>query len=251
MTHVITDAPLSQLPGSQSSVAGPPSPWTPTQTPSPATPSSAFDSERRRGAPQSRAEAILSRVRNCRVNSGGSVLETAKRLNCQIWALNKTLPWLAKCKAKYGPLKKGSKPTEQAEIKRPLVAPVIKLESLVSNTRPVVLELKSWPELRFDGRPGSSPFSTPSSSKPRVKKQTKRLEVEKEKEEVSPRVSKKEEKQTCGGHKRRTGGFCEICNINYSELEKHLVTKQHQLFVIDQNNWSDVDIICSFNISVL
>lgn len=149
---------------------------------------------------------------------------------------------------KYGgSLKKGQKSSEKVEQKRQLVAPCIKLESTDCNTRPVFLELKSWPVLRFDGRPGSSPFSTPTNSKQKVKKLAKRLDVDKE-EQPTPKTHKKEEKQACAAaSKRRTGGFCEICNVNYSELEKHLVTSQHQQFVGDQSNWSEVDQFCNFS----
>ena len=172
-----------------------------------------------------------------------SVLDLAKRLNCQIWSVNKTLQWLEKFRAKYGSSKSSSRKPEAKVEKKYLISPVIKIENEAGNTRPVYLELRSWPELRFDGRPGSSPFSVPSSSKHKNKKLSKRLDVDRE--EPVTKVPKKEEKQVCSSAKKKTSGFCEICNVNYSELEKHLVTNQHQQFVVDLQNWTEVDDFCS------
>ena len=252
VTHVISDTPESKFPTSQTQCpVGPPSPWTPTQTPSPATSTSAVDSERRKcplTAPPSRAEAILAKVRNtgkAKSTTTGSVLEAAKKFNCQLWTLSKTLQWLTKFKVKYGSSKANSSSRSGSEIKvekKHLIAPAIKLENEANNTRPVYLELKSWPVLRFDGRPGSSPFSIPSSSKQKVKKLAKRLDVDRD--EPLVKTAKKEEKQSCA-QKKKTSGFCEICNTNFSELEKHLSTNQHQQFVVDQTNWTEVDQFCA------
>ncbi len=255
VTHVISDTPESKFPVSQGGAVGPPSPWTPTQTPSPATSTSALDSDRRKcsTAPPSRAETILSRVRNSgsRLTNSNSVLETAKKLNCQIWSLAKTLQWLTKFKAKYGSVKVSSRKTETRVEKKTLLPPALKLENEAQLTRPNYLELKAWPVLRFDGRPGSSPYSIPSSSKQKVKKLAKRLDVDREENQATAKVPRKEEKQSCSAQKKKTSGFCEICNINFSELEKHLVTTQHQEFVFEQANWTEVDQFCIDNFSLL
>ena len=245
VTHVISDSPDWKFPiSTPSHTAGPPSPWTPTQTPSPATSTSVDSADRRRcvTAPNSRAEAILAKVKGSgsRLPSTSSVLDTAKRLNCQIWSQTKTLAWLAKFKAKYGSIKAGGKVEDsksESKIKRVLSSPCIKLENEVKNTRPVYSELKQWPALYFDGRPGSSPFSVPSC-KQKTKKLAKRLDVQRE--QPAKKTVKKEDKPVCPV-KRKTGGFCEICNKNFSELERHLATEQHLQFVTDQENWAEVD----------
>jgi len=243
VTHVISDSPEWKFPVSTAAcTAGPPSPWTPTQTPSPATSTSVDSADRRRcvTAPNSRAEAILAKVKGSgsRVASSSSVLDTARRLNCQIWSQAKTLAWLAKFKSKYGNIKSSSKDREgRSDTKKVLTSPCIKLENEVKNTRPVYQELKQWPVLYFDGRPGSSPFSVPSC-KQKTKKLAKRLDVQRE--QPVKKVVKKEEKPACPV-KKRSGGFCEICNKNFSELERHLTTEQHIQFVTDQENWAEVD----------
>jgi len=243
VTHVISDSPEWKFPVSTAAcTAGPPSPWTPTQTPSPATSTSVDSADRRRcvTAPNSRAEAILAKVKGSgsKVASTSSVLDTARRLNCQIWSQAKTLAWLAKFKSKYGNIKSSTKDREgRSDTKKVLTSPCIKLENEVKNTRPVYQELKQWPVLYFDGRPGSSPFSVPSC-KQKTKKLAKRLDVQRE--QPVKKVVKKEDKTVCPV-KKRSGGFCEICNKNFSELERHLATEQHIQFVTDQENWAEVD----------
>jgi len=246
VTHVISDSPEWKFP-SAACTAGPPSPWTPTQTPSPATSTSVDSADRRRcvTAPNSRAEAILAKVKGSgsRLPSSSSVLDTARRLNCQIWSQAKTLAWLAKFKSKYGSIKPSSLTKDKegksdSKAQRVLASPCIKLENEVKNTRPVYQELKQWPVLYFDGRPGSSPFSVPSC-KQKTKKLAKRLDVQRE--QPVKKVVKKEDKPVCPVKKRTTGGFCEICNKNFSELERHLATEQHTQFVTEQENWAEVD----------
>lgn len=242
---MISDSPEWKFPISTPSCpAGPPSPWTPTGTPSPATSTSVDSADRRRcvTAPNSRAEAILAKVKGSgtRLPSTSSVLDTARRLKCQIWSQAKTIAWLIKFKTKYGAIKPSGKLEDaksDSKAQRVLASPCIKLENEKKSTRPVYSELKQWPVLYFDGRPGSSPFSVPSC-KQKTKKLAKRLDVQRE--QPAKKTVKKEEKPACPV-KRKTGGFCEICNKNFSELERHLVTEQHTQFVTDQENWAEVD----------
>ena len=246
VTHVISDNPDITSTNSQGLPIGPPSPWTPSQTPSPATSTSAIDSTDRRKCPtgpNSRAEAIRARARtSARSDSSTSVLEKARRLgisDSNIWSLSKTLQWLLKYKAKYGFSKgSGSKEKSKSE-KKQLVAPAIKLEEEASLNRPVYAELKSWPVLRFDGKPGSSPFSVPSSnSKQKVRKFARRVGISQAENNLKKKVEKKEVKKV---RKSKSSGFCEICNTNFSQFEKHLESQQHKDFVEDPDNWSTID----------
>ena len=41
--------------------------------------------------------------------------------------------------------------------------------------------------------------------------------------------------------KRSNGGFCEVCNKYFSELERHISTEQHTQFVTEQENWADAE----------
>ena len=243
VTHVISDNPDIPSILSPALPIGPPSPWTPSQTPSPATSTSAIDSTDRRKchtAPNSRAEAILAKARTP-VGDSGSVLEKARRLGIKnIWSLSKTIQWLLKYKTKYGFNKSGSnRDREKSKSeKKQLVHPAIKLEEESNNSRPIFAELKSWPVLRFDGKPGSSPFSLPSNSKQKTKKFARRIGIEPE--ENKKKVEKKDVKKSRKSNKK-TDGFCEICNSHFPEFEKHLESQQHREFVDNSKNWTLID----------
>jgi len=163
------------------------------------------------------------------------VLEKAKSLDCSIWSLAKTVVWFEKFKQRYGAiasLQKSEEPRRSG--KRQLVTPCLKLENECNNTRPLYSELKAWPELYFNGRPGSSPFSVPSDKQKSAKQLAKRLDVEREQPK---KILKKEETPA----KKKSGGFCEICNLSFGELEKHLSSEQHQQFVTNPDNWKELD----------
>ena len=169
VTHVISDNPDILSTNSQGLPVGPPSPWTPSQTPSPATSTSNIDSTDRRNrptAPNSRAEAIRAKARTARSDSTVTVVDKARRFGIKegnIWSLSKTTQWLLKYKATYGlPKVSGNKEKSRSE-KKQLITPAVKLEGENNSGRPVYKELSSWPVLRFDGKPGSSPFSLPET----------------------------------------------------------------------------------------
>ena len=226
-THVITDLPEEQIPtaSSQSSSnlgPAPLSPWTPSPVTS--TPIS-----NRRLGPSSRAEAILSKVKQT-AKVVNTVLEKAVQLQIQIWSYSKILAWLQKYHLKVGRnQQRHSDSKGKVSGLKPLVAPCIKLESSDASSKPYYFELKSWPSLHFEGRPGSSPFSS-SAARAKTKKLAKRLDI-------NPEPKKKEEAPP---KPKRTRGFCEICNENFEGLELHLSTDRHVNFVNAPSNWTEV-----------
>lgn len=251
ITHVISDSPEWKFPiaslAGAGGATGPPSPWTPTPTPSPATSTSVegVDRNKRSGAqPKSRIEAILEAASQPARSAGSSnVLENARKWNCQIWSLAKTLAWLDKFKAKYGPLRPKTKPAAHSRstssidvvtVQRILAPPCIKLENVARRNKPVFAELKTWPTIHFDGKAGSSPFIAPSSREKR-KKLAKRLDIH---------CDKKQNKKPSPPKvvlKKKQSGFCEICNKSYTDLEEHLISEAHSQFVNNSVNWKDVD----------
>ena len=130
----------------------------------------------------------------------------------------------------------------RVKTKKVLHQPAIKLECEANLTKPSALELNAWPLLRLDGRPGSSPYSIPHSfrtayNQPHVDR----------KENHSTIIARKEEKQN-PAPKRKKKGFCEICNYDYSDLEKHLATTEHKQLLSEQD-WAEVDQFCIDNFS--
>jgi hypothetical protein len=171
------------------------------------------------------------------------VIDLARRFSCHIWALHKTLEWLAKFKAKYGQLKTAyparlpvGRLANSSPAVRELRSPYIKLESSVKPHRPLYAELKDYPELYLEGKSGSSPFCGPQS-KNRRKKLVKRLDLDRRPERgETPVVAAP--KKLC--HKKKQG-FCEICALSFSDLEGHLVSETHTSFVRTASNWAKVD----------
>ena len=191
--------------------------------------------------------APLQARQPAKVSVSTSLLEKAVQLGIQIWSLAKTLAWLAKFRAKYGPhghlRSSDSRAKSSQRTTRPLTAPCIKLESAAATTRPIFAELKSWPSLHFDGRPGSSPFSVPSSRQ-RNKKLAKRLDLQ-----LEPSAVRRKEETVA--KVKKTGGFCEICNTSFSSLEAHLVTELHAGFVTCKDNWEEVETSRTSRLSTL
>jgi hypothetical protein len=230
VTHVISEGPEWKfLLVSNGTSCGPPSPWTPGGTPSP---SASWDGDRNKKI-KSRAESILNATKAPERSGGCSdVLEIAKKFKCHIWSLNKTLTWLTKFKSKYGNLHSGQKQNQQKHKERELRDPFLKLDSCLRYAKPTFSEFKSWPRISLEGWAGSSPFSE-QRKKQKKKSFPGRFELNHKKEEPSPR------RKECA--KKKDGGFCEICNKSYSDLDGHLKGELHNKFVKDVNNWTEVD----------
>ena len=85
--------------------------------------------------------------------SARTLLQDAIKSGISVWSLETTIDLIKQLR----------KPKT-----RVLQRPAIKLEDEANPTRPDFKELKAWPDLTYDGRPGSSPFSTSSSSKHKI-----------------------------------------------------------------------------------
>ena len=169
------------------------------------------------------------------------MLEVAKRFKCQIWSLAKTLAWLTKFKANCEQFKKAKRPLSKSQsagslpAQRQLLEPCIKLENILASNRPVFSELKQWPALNFEGRPGSSPFSTSTAPKQKSKSIHKRLDLHRD------TLKRKRSSPDKANEKKKLSGYCEICNKSYTDLEQHLESESHMKIVGKQCNWVDVD----------
>jgi hypothetical protein len=235
VTHVISECPEWKFSTLNSSKCGPPSPWTPGATPSPVT---SIDGDRKQKV-RSRVESIVGATKLADSYPSADVLETAKRFKCQIWAFAKTLAWIDKFKAKYRKVNisggERDRQTHHTPIQRSnnynLVEPFIKIDSTVRYCKPVFSELKAWPKINLESYAGISPFSEQKKQSAR-KKLSSRLEPVRNKEDI------KKKKDPV---KKKVSGFCEICNVNYSEIERHLRGESHTKFVRDLSNWKELD----------
>ncbi|XP_024939867.1 uncharacterized protein LOC107266767 isoform X2 [Cephus cinctus] len=210
-------------------------------------------------------QRALTQPQQCSVDP----LKNAQHWGIPIWATEKLQGWLEKI---YVSLKdtrnlasRKVNSTQSPSVciaKDPKVkhlkAPFIKFESLRRDTRPVFLELSSWPTLNFDGESGTCPFDI----KRREDKNGKNLITKEVKEnragvDVTQRGKDKEmtrRPRATATRARRTeqlvAGYCEICRIDYQDLTKHVRSDQHLNFVRNDDNFLSLDTLISAGASV-
>ncbi|KAK2577792.1 hypothetical protein KPH14_011999 [Odynerus spinipes] len=210
---------------------------------------------------KSRTDAMLERAliqpQHCSVDP----LDNAQNWGIPIWATDKLLAWLDKIYASLKDtnsvkhLQGTSQHRSEKDFKvKHLKGSYVKFESFRRDTRPVFLELSTWPTLNFDGDPGTCPFDT----KKREKFENKTNREVKENREAS--VNKKECKEmtrrprTTVARARRTeqlgAGYCEICRIDYRDLAKHVRSDQHSNFVQNDDNFLSLDTLINTSASV-
>ncbi|XP_043461206.1 uncharacterized protein LOC122497884 isoform X2 [Leptopilina heterotoma] len=198
-------------------------------------------------------ERALTQPLQCSVDP----LKNAQTWNIPIWAPEKLQAWLDKIYTSYKDThiqqKNQSVSSKNLNIKQ-LKAPYIKFESYHRETKPVFLELQSWPTINFDGERGSCPFVF----KRRSKKEASESKETKENWEAA-NVNKEKGKEMTRRPRATTrarraeqlvSGYCEICRSEYRDLTKHLQTEKHLSFVQNEDNFLSLDRLISTGASV-
>ncbi|XP_014208744.1 myb-like protein X isoform X2 [Copidosoma floridanum] len=205
---------------------------------------------------KSRADAMLERALTQPQQCSVDPLNNAQKWAIPIWTIHEFYSWFGKVeKAAKSPLEtKQSGTSKQVKVKH-LKEPFIKFESYRRETRPVFVELKSWPTLNFDGEPGSCPFDLKRREKKEVLCANKEIKENREKC-FNPDLSKGKDmtRRPCAtatrARKTENTGHCEICRIDYKNLSKHLQTDQHLNFVRNDKNFLSLDNLISTGASV-
>ncbi|XP_020299659.1 uncharacterized protein LOC109863669 isoform X2 [Pseudomyrmex gracilis] len=179
---------------------------------------------------KSRVDAMLERALTQPLQCSVDPLDNAQSWGIPIWTTDKFLDWLEKKIFYASVLRDNLKQLKQANqhgtrkdlrIRR-LRDPYVKFESVRRTTRPVFLELSSWPTLNFDGDPGSCPFDTRKQGKEMTRRS-----------------------RTTAARARRTeqlvAGYCEICRKHYDDVSKHAQSEQHLNFVGNDDNFLSLD----------
>ncbi|XP_059085279.1 protein DBF4 homolog B-like [Tigriopus californicus] len=248
---------------------------------SPATPATPTEEKRKLAAtPKSRVETILERA-HVQAQGTCDVIEIAHKLKIHIWSLHKLWKWLEELKKKFGPLRKTAGPWRlhqrsqsvdsslHSHSHRPLVSPYIKFEATTRQHKPVIHEFKRFPKLFLGGKFLGSPFYPPDSSQNKFVH--KRLNLEDTREKVEPseepdhhrdkhaKSTRKESvrnppktptkkrpatpSQTPGvsAQKRERPGFCELCNLEFTDLNTHIETEMHEYWGLNASHWVHVD----------
>lgn len=101
-------------------------------------------------------------------------------------------------------------------------------------TRPIFKEIPVWPTINWSGRQGDPAFickaataaATATTTASRRKNMTRKTRVnhQQQREEDTLRP-----------------GYCEVCRVEYSHLEKHQQSEKHQKFISDNANFIGLD----------
>lgn len=100
--------------------------------------------------------------------------------------------------------------------------------------KPLVKELNVWPRLNLDAPPGFSPFDEPVSMRTRSRSSSK-----------SPRRGgkSKPKQQPTGSTEKK--GYCELCDVHYVGMEKHVASKEHKLVASRKETYAELDRLIS------
>ncbi|XP_025263656.1 uncharacterized protein LOC105256098 isoform X2 [Camponotus floridanus] len=205
-------------------------------------------------------ERALTQPQQCSVDP----LDNAHNWEIPIWTTEKFQAWLNKIYASFKDtyslkqLKQTNQRNTEKNFKvKQLKGSYIKFESFHRITRPVFLELSSWPTLNFDGDLGSCPFDTKKQGKRENKLINKEIKENKEAIESTNRAEGKEmtrRPRATAARARRTeqlvAGYCEICHVHYDDLSKHLQSEQHLNFVGNDDNFLSLDTLINAGANV-
>ncbi|KAL6264704.1 hypothetical protein P5V15_004803 [Pogonomyrmex californicus] len=245
----------------------------PTPTPTPPTPllsseCPSSNSTNLRGQTtqrsKSRVDAMLERALTQPQQCSVDPLDNAHSWGIPIWTTDKLQTWLDKIYESFKDtynlkqLKQINQHSSRKDLKiKHLKRPYVKFDSICRTTRPVFLELSSWPTLNFDGDPGSCPFDTKKNGKRENKLINK--EVKENKGDIES-INKAEGKEmtrrprATTARARRTeqlvAGYCEICRIHYDDLSKHVQSEQHLNFVGNDDNFLSLDTLINAGANV-
>ncbi|GLD62898.1 uncharacterized protein AKAME5_001456800 [Lates japonicus] len=217
---------------------------------------SVLSSEKQRpGTPRpmvcgSRGKALLEKaIRNKERLQGSSVLANARSWGVKILYVDDVLSYLRqmtrqsfsvkhKRQEKIYTKQQGSHVVKAAALR----SPYLKIEDLSRKYRPLHMQSVTFPSLCYLGR--FSPFESPP---PQFEKQM-------EKGEDKTREKKKAESSTqdksipplnCSPSpwrpRKKESLYCECCHQPFTNLEEHLQSDQHRMFVLDPSSYSVVD----------
>ena len=224
---------------------------------------------------KSRVETILEKAKQQNTakhenTKSCDVIESAQKLGIAIWLLPKIILWIESLKSRIGNFdklvpkpnpnsatsnkrKRSAGGFDQDFETRTLKVPFIKYDDVNHECRPVLCEFRRFPKIYCGGRAGQSPFFSPEASF--VKTQKLREFPERKLAEKSlqapPQVKKtttpiqhtKPHQANKVNHKapQAQGGYCEICEAPFSELEGHIVSKVHIARVGLSHLWTKLD----------
>ncbi|XP_041478142.1 uncharacterized protein LOC121426064 [Lytechinus variegatus] len=213
-----------------------------------------------------RGKAIVQKATKSQMYGTTDVLTNAKNWNIPVKHLDVLMKYLSREKEKQKlngkDKKKSSKEKSVMKAKeRQLTKPYLKVEDVPRRHRPITKEFGSWPRILLDTKKGSCPYDPKTRNEGHVQgaeRTQDRPDASQRTPDVSHRqkelsrsqslskkaMSKAAKQREATASKSKLAakrGFCEFCNVKYSNLEKHLDTEQHKQFVGEKNNYTNLD----------
>ncbi|XP_054623677.1 uncharacterized protein dbf4b [Dunckerocampus dactyliophorus] len=194
----------------------------------------------------SRGKALLEKaIRNNERVQGSSVLANARSWGMKILHVDDVLLYLKQLNSEFVSAK--PKRPERTSNKQPsshvvkatsLRSPFVKIEDTSRKYKPLLMQSMTFPSLCYLGR--FSPFEPPPP--PRFDKQ---LSPGGNKSRPKSKVesSSKDKSQTPSPWlpRKKNLSYCECCMQSFSNLEEHLQSDQHRVFVLESSNYSVLD----------
>ncbi|XP_011877316.1 PREDICTED: uncharacterized protein LOC105567232 isoform X2 [Vollenhovia emeryi] len=230
-----------------------PTPTPPTPLPSSECPSSNSTLRGQTTRSKSRVDAMLERALTQPQQCSVDPLNNAHSWGIPIWTTDKLQDWLDKIYESLTSTSSLKQVNQQSSTKlKHLKRPYVKFDSIHRSTRPVFLELPSWPTLNFDGDPGSCPFDAKKQEKRESKLTNK--EIKENKREIESGKEMTRRPRATAARARRTeqlvAGYCEICRVHYNDLSKHVQSEQHLNFVGNDDNFLSLDTLINAGANV-
>lgn len=131
-----------------------------------------------------------------------------------------------------------------------------KIEDQSRAFRPILYEVKAWPELHFQTQQLHSPFDVIKETKAAEDGKTCEAEMDEEEtcsikaksDENSDRLDKEDKgassQKVCRKRASRPG-YCDCCTVRYHDLHKHLKGDQHRNFATNDSNFKALDNLIS------
>lgn len=170
----------------------------------------------------SRAQAILQKsVRQKKQPAKSTdVFDNAKKWGIQVKPVEQVLKWI-------NTQKKQQDINQSKGRVCSLKGAFLKVEDHSRRYKPLVKELRVWPQLNLDAPPGFSPFDEPVSMRTRSRSSSQ-----------SPRKSAK---RLAGRKSTERKGYCELCDTHYIGLQKHVNSRRHKLVATHKDTYAELD----------
>lgn len=185
-----------------------------------------------------RGQAICQRVSGGPKRGTTDVLSNANTWGVTVFHIDQVLKWISQLMPKTRQRHSGKQQAASPSTKRAIQGKVpkvvtlrdayLKVEDLSFKYRPLVHEFKVWPEITFDSSV-TCPFDRP-------RRRSSETNVVKRKSRTEPQSINKPSVQERPKH-----GYCECCEIRYTDLNAHLKSGQHQNFARTDSNYVSLD----------